>query len=178
VVEEGVEQVRPLFSVSGGQPLEDEVEYGASSPDRRWQSCEPSGFDLHDGYAASAPRRANCCPCSFICWSSAVPFIEMSANLACWPFGHCPTGRFFREFLFGLRLRYGRLDIKPVSENQFRLLVRPVDFAILPAQFGAPDQFTSKHEDGEVDTYSAVPAFAPLRSPWRYLCKTRARWNR
>jgi hypothetical protein len=52
-------------------------------------------------------------------------------------------------------------DIKPISENQFRLLVRPVDFAFLPAQSDAPRQFTSKHEDGEVDTYSAVPAFAP-----------------
>jgi hypothetical protein len=52
-------------------------------------------------------------------------------------------------------------DIKPISENQFRLLVRPVDFAFLPVQSGAPSQFTSKHEDGEVDTYSEVPAFAP-----------------
>jgi CubicO group peptidase (beta-lactamase class C family) len=52
-------------------------------------------------------------------------------------------------------------DIKPISENQFRLLVRPVDFAFLPAQSGAARQFTSKHEDGEVDTYSAVPTFAP-----------------
>jgi CubicO group peptidase (beta-lactamase class C family) len=51
--------------------------------------------------------------------------------------------------------------VKPISGNQFHLLVQPVDFTFLPAQSGMPLQFTLKHEDGKIDTYSAAPPFAP-----------------
>ena len=53
------------------------------------------------------------------------------------------------------------LDINPINENRFRLLIRPVEFTFLPAQSGMPLQFTVKHEDGKIDTYSAVSSFAP-----------------
>jgi CubicO group peptidase (beta-lactamase class C family) len=51
--------------------------------------------------------------------------------------------------------------VKAISENQFRLLVQPVDFTFLPAQPGTPLQFTLKHDDGKTETFSAVPAFTP-----------------
>jgi CubicO group peptidase (beta-lactamase class C family) len=51
--------------------------------------------------------------------------------------------------------------VEIVSEKQFHLLIQPVDFTFLPAQSGAPLQFTLKPEGDKMDTYSAVPAFAP-----------------
>jgi CubicO group peptidase (beta-lactamase class C family) len=54
--------------------------------------------------------------------------------------------------------------VKAIGENQFRLLVQPVDFTFLPAQPGTPLQFTLKHEDGKTETFSAVPAFAPTQA--------------
>ncbi len=49
-----------------------------------------------------------------------------------------------------------------ISENQFQLGdVEHVDITFLPGKAGAPQQLTIKQPDGEIDTYSAVPAFAP-----------------
>ena len=52
--------------------------------------------------------------------------------------------------------------VKALSENQFHLLVSPVDFTFLPAKPGAPPSFTIKQEDGKIETFAAIPPFAPL----------------
>ena len=52
--------------------------------------------------------------------------------------------------------------VKALSDNQFHLLISPVDFTFLPTRPGAPLSFTIKHEDGKIETFAAVPTFAPL----------------
>ena len=52
--------------------------------------------------------------------------------------------------------------VKVLSETQFHLLVSPVDFTFLPAKVGAPLSFTLKQEDGKIETFAAIPPFAPL----------------
>lgn len=51
--------------------------------------------------------------------------------------------------------------VKAVSESQFRLAIEPDELTFLPAKPGTPQQLTIKHEDGKVETFSAVPAFTP-----------------
>jgi len=55
----------------------------------------------------------------------------------------------------------GTYAVKAVSESQFHLALAHADFTFLPATPGAPQQFTIKHADGKIETYSAVPSFAP-----------------
>jgi CubicO group peptidase (beta-lactamase class C family) len=51
--------------------------------------------------------------------------------------------------------------VKAISENQMRLAITRDEFTFLPAKSGASQQFTIKHEDGKIETFSAVPAFTP-----------------
>jgi CubicO group peptidase (beta-lactamase class C family) len=54
--------------------------------------------------------------------------------------------------------------VTAIGENNFQVGDREhVDFTFLPAQTGAPLKFMLKQVDGKIDTYSAVPAFAPSR---------------
>ena len=52
--------------------------------------------------------------------------------------------------------------VKALSENQFHLLISPVDFTFLPTKPGSPLSFTIKQEDGKIETFAAIPPFAPL----------------
>ena len=53
-------------------------------------------------------------------------------------------------------------DVKALSENQFHLLISPVDFTFLPVKAGAPLEFTIKQEDGKIETFSATQPFTPV----------------
>ena len=53
-------------------------------------------------------------------------------------------------------------EVKALSENQFHLLIAPVDFTFLPVKAGAPLEFTLKQEDGKIETFSATKPFTPL----------------
>jgi len=74
---------------------------------------------------------------------------------------------FVRWVLKDGKLQVGNLgddatyDVKALSENQFRLLVSPVDFTFLPVSPGAPLQFTIKQADGKIETFSATQPFKP-----------------
>lgn len=52
--------------------------------------------------------------------------------------------------------------VKALSETQFHLLISPVDFTFLPTKPGSPLSFTIRHEDGKIETFAAIPPFAPL----------------
>ena len=52
--------------------------------------------------------------------------------------------------------------VKALSENQFHLLISPVDFTFLPTRAGSPLSFTIKQEDGKIETFAAIPPFSPL----------------
>jgi CubicO group peptidase (beta-lactamase class C family) len=52
-------------------------------------------------------------------------------------------------------------EVRPIGENEFHLgWPTVVDIVFVPAQPGKPLEFTLK-QDGKVETYAAVPAFAP-----------------
>ncbi len=51
--------------------------------------------------------------------------------------------------------------VKVLSENDFHLLISPVVFAFLPLKPGVPLSFTLKEEDGKIETFAAIPPFAP-----------------
>jgi CubicO group peptidase (beta-lactamase class C family) len=52
--------------------------------------------------------------------------------------------------------------VEAVSENQFRLAIaRGELMTFSPATPGTPLRLTVTHEDGKIETFSAVPAFAP-----------------
>ncbi len=52
-------------------------------------------------------------------------------------------------------------DVKALSENQFRLLLAPIDFTFLPVKPGIPAEVTIKQEDGKIETFSATQPFMP-----------------
>jgi CubicO group peptidase (beta-lactamase class C family) len=54
--------------------------------------------------------------------------------------------------------------VKAISENQFRVAITPDELTFLPAQPGAPQQLTIQHDDGKIETFSAVPAFTPTQA--------------
>lgn len=54
--------------------------------------------------------------------------------------------------------------VEAIGENQFRLTMAPDQFTFSPAKPGAPLQLAIKHSDGTIETFSAVPAFAPSDS--------------
>ncbi len=66
------------------------------------------------------------------------------------------------------KLQVGNLDeedtypVKALSESRFHLLISPVDFTFLATKPAAPASFTIKQEDGKIETFAAVPTFAPL----------------
>jgi hypothetical protein len=55
-------------------------------------------------------------------------------------------------------------ELKAISENQFRLLIAPVDLTFEPAQPGSPLQFVLKGSDGKPDHFASVPSFSPSAS--------------
>jgi CubicO group peptidase (beta-lactamase class C family) len=75
---------------------------------------------------------------------------------------------FVRWVIKGGKLQVGNFGeddtypVKALSENQFHLLISPVDFTFLPAKSGGPLSFTIKQEDGKIETFAAIPPFAPL----------------
>jgi CubicO group peptidase (beta-lactamase class C family) len=52
-------------------------------------------------------------------------------------------------------------EVKPFSENQFRVAIAPDEMTFSPPKPGAPLQLAIKHGDGKIETFSAAPAFAP-----------------
>jgi hypothetical protein len=79
---------RPLIDllrrspVSGEWPSEDGVEYSANSADRSRQFCEPSGFDLSDGYCGFCLATSESLPSQFYLVFFGGALIEMFPNLA------------------------------------------------------------------------------------------------
>lgn len=51
--------------------------------------------------------------------------------------------------------------VQAVSENQFHLELAHADYTFFFASPGAPQQLTIKQPDGKIETFSAVPTFAP-----------------
>ncbi len=55
-------------------------------------------------------------------------------------------------------------ELKALSENQFRLLLAPVDLTFEKPEPGGPLQFALKSGEGKPDHFASVPAFAPSAS--------------
>ena len=55
-------------------------------------------------------------------------------------------------------------ELTAISENQFRLLVAPVNLTFEPSQSGSPLEFTLKEGDGRPDHFASVPTFTPTAS--------------
>jgi CubicO group peptidase (beta-lactamase class C family) len=51
--------------------------------------------------------------------------------------------------------------VEVVGENQFRLMNRPDEFTFSTARTGAPFELTIRHADSKIETFTAVPPFAP-----------------
>jgi CubicO group peptidase (beta-lactamase class C family) len=54
--------------------------------------------------------------------------------------------------------------VEAIGEDHFRLTIGPDEFTFSPARTGAPLQLTIRHEGGKIETFSAVPAFAPTEA--------------
>jgi CubicO group peptidase (beta-lactamase class C family) len=51
--------------------------------------------------------------------------------------------------------------VTAISENDLRVAITPDEFTFSLGKPGAPLQLAIKHEDGTIETFSAVPSFAP-----------------
>ena len=55
-------------------------------------------------------------------------------------------------------------EMKALSEDEFRVVVAPVDFKFEPLRPGSPLRLIMKQGDGKPESYEAVPAFTPSAS--------------
>jgi CubicO group peptidase (beta-lactamase class C family) len=55
-------------------------------------------------------------------------------------------------------------ELRAISENQFQLLIAPVDLTFEPAEPGSPLQFVLKGSDGKPNRFASVPSFVPSAS--------------
>lgn len=67
-----------------------------------------------------------------------------------------------------LQVAFGSSDssfeLKPMSENQFRVLVAPVNLTFQKTESGSPGEVVLKWDDGKPNQFLAVPGFSPSAS--------------